>query len=233
MFPFDNNAITVCKENKYLFFESFARIIYGEYTHHDYISKSLPGIAIENEEELTFITSIIGKEYIRVVNKNFIEFFDPEVIEFMNVTAPLCIIKDGHYTTSNKTYSACVPSVKMLEAAESLYGVIKLCIHNKLKKYREERFYTEFFKNSLDGMCSFIYSTLPASKMSSDFLILLKKKSNDLNMFFVVPKRFAFNKNKPEYIEFVISKENYGFVASRKEYLEKRLKVPITIKMKN
>ena len=229
MFPFDSKAVAICKENKYAFFQNYTRIVYGEYSEQDYICKSLPGMTIEDEEELKFITNIIGNDCYKKLNNNYIEFFDPEVVDYIVVTAPLCIIHDGHFTYNNKHYTASVPSQKMLEAAESLYSVIKFCLHTKLKNYREERFYTQFFKNSLDGMSAIISSKHSADKLPIDLVVFAKRRYENATIFFVIHKKYIFIKNKPAMYYFTIPAKYYGLVLSKKQPIEKRLKAPVTL----
>lgn len=232
MFPFDNKAITICKKNKCVFFEHVGRIIYGEYGNHSYINKSLPGMTVEDKKEIDFIAEIIGKEYIRIVSMHYIEFFDPNVVEFEQITAPLCTISEGHFTYLGDIYTGSVPSPQMLKAAECIYSVIKMCIIPRLAREREERFYTEFFKNSLDGCSSIIRSSLSADKLPKDFLVLMKKRQTYDIVFFVILKTMLYKLHNPKYLSFVLPKEHFSFVANRKELIEKRLKTSIYLSSK-
>ena len=52
MIPFDKKAIEICKEYKFAFFNHSNRVVYGEYINNSYLTKSLPGMTIENKEEM-------------------------------------------------------------------------------------------------------------------------------------------------------------------------------------
>ena len=231
MIPFDKKAIEICKENKYAFFKHYNRITYGEYVNQSYISKSLPGLTIANDEELNLIINLIGRECIRIINSHYIEFFDPKVIQYNEVSAPLCFLYNGHFSYNNRRYTGKVPSPEMLEAAEILYGIIKMCITPKLSKLREDRLYLEFFKNTLDGHSAIINTYLSADKISKDFIVIIKKRANNCNTFFIVKKSSVYTYPKLKYIEFTISEKYFSFVSNRKDYLSKRLKMDVYLKM--
>ena len=233
MIPFDKKAIEICKEYKFAFFNHSNRVVYGEYINNSYLTKALPGITIENKEEMDLVFKLIGKEYIRIINPHYIEFFDPDVVEYENVSAPLCIIKNGHFTYANQKYTGKVPSSKMLEAANCIYPVISLCVKQKLVAYREDKLYTDFFKNTLDGISTVIYTYLSESKISKGFIVLLKRRENNCNVFFIANKSALLATKKQDFIKFVIPEKHYSFVSNRKEYVAKRLKKTIYLESRN
>lgn len=229
MFPFDKKAIDICKQHKYAFFEHANRIIYGEYINNSYLSKSLPGITIENKEELELIKSIIGEEYIRIVGPHYIEFLDPTVIEYKKISAPLCFIHEGHFTYKDERFTGTVPSQKMLKAAECIYPLIKLCISQKLAEMREERLYTEFFKNTLDGYSAIIHTYLSKDKISKDFIILLKRKQNNQNVFFILRRNHLLMNSKENFIEFNVDSKFYDFVVNGSTFISKKIKKKVYV----
>ena len=160
---------------------------------------------------------------------------DPEVIQYNEVSAPLCYIWDGHFTYNStyNNYTCKVPSPEMLEAAEILYGIIKMCITPKLLALREDRLYLEFFRNTLDGHSAIINTYLSADKISKDFIILIKRRKNNCNTFFIVKRNSVQTYPKLKYIEFTISEKHFSFVSNRKDYLSKRLKMDVYLKMSN